>query len=371
MVNKFFTITNISIYILLIIFCILLLSSTDIFFIKRIIPFLRFYQNNHSSKLIKEIIAINPKENCPENSSPFQFYVDKGSYKGCLISKNRLEKDSCSLIEKLFKKGEEIKETKEKKFNIIFTKKLCLVPYDENNYITNLDKNKNENDKKFCGLLDTSGNKFYINIDEKCPINKLIINSIQRIDEENENFITLELIKDKYYLHYSNDYPESYLITNNSFTISEGYPCINPEEINTYHIQYLLSKANNSYICKTSIDNTRVDKRYTPVINLAKNELYLDNEIVLDDYINYPFQDADLTLYQLGYIGTDFSFNNHIMPNIGNLISDINTIYNYDTINKYVKKIIYSFIFIIIISLICKYLFLIAQYIFGILFYWQ
>lgn len=355
MVNKFFTITNISIYIILIIFCILLLSSTDILFIKQIIPFLRFYQNNHSSKLIKEIIAINPNENCPENSSPFQFYVDQGTYKGCLISKNKLEKDSCSLIEKLFKKGKEIKETKEKKFNSIFTKKLCAVPFDESNYITNLDKNKNEKNKKSCGLLDTLGNQFYINIDEKCPINKLIINRAQGINDESANFISLELIKDKYYLHYSNEYTGSYLITNDSFSISEGYPCINPEEINTYHIQYLLNKANNSFICKTSIDNNRLDTRYIPIISIPKNELYRDNDIMLDNYFNYPFPNADLTLYQLGYIGTDSSFNNYIIPNIGNIISDINTIYNFDKINKYIKKIIYSLIFIIIVSLICKY----------------
>ena len=355
MVNKLFTIANISIYILIIIFCILLLSSTDIFFVKKIIPFLKFYQNNYSSVLIKDIIVINPNENCPENSSPFQLYTYPGTYKGCLISKNKLEKDSCSLIKKLFKKTEDIKETNEKKFNSIFTKKLCAVPFDNKNYISNLNKKTSEKNKKFCGLLDTSGTKYYINIDEKCPINKLVINNAQRINGENANFISIELIKDKYYLHYSNEYTGSYLFTNGSLTVSEGYPCINPEEINTYHIQYILSKANNVFTCKTSIINKRLDTRYSPIINMPKNEFYEDNDIILDNFFNYPFQDTDLTLYQLGYIGADSSFNNDIMPNIDKLISDINTLYTFGNINQYIKQIIYSFIFIIIVSLICKY----------------
>ena len=44
-----------------------------------------------------------------------------------------------------------------------------------------------------------------------------------------------------------------YLLTNKSLIISEGLPCINPGEINTFHIQYLLDKANETYICNTFI----------------------------------------------------------------------------------------------------------------------
>ena len=355
MVNKLFTITNISIYIIIIILCILLLSSTEIFFIKKIIPFLKFYEKNYSSTLIKSIIAINSNKNCPENSSPFKFYTYPGTYKGCLISNKNLEKGSCSLINKLFKKTEEIKETKEKTFNNIFSKKLCAFPFNENNYISNLNQNKNGKNKKFCGLLDTSGNKYFIDEDKECPINKIIINEEQTINEKNRIFTSIELIKNKYYLHYSNHFAENYLITNNSLILSEDYPCINPEEINTFHIQNILSKVNNSYICKTSIDNKRLDTRYIPIINISKNELYKDNDIILDKYINFPFKDIDLTLYQLGYIGIDSLFNNDIISFIDKLTSNINNIYNWDKINKYIKKIIYSLIFIIIVSLICKY----------------
>ena len=358
MVNILFTITNISIFLIIIIFCFLLLSSTDIFLIKTVVPFLNFFKNNHSSKLIHSIIAVNPNENCPENSSPFQFYSYPGTSKGCLISGNKLEKDSCNFIIKLFKKTKEIKETKEKSFNIIFSKKLCAVSFNEENYLSNLNNNdKNEENKKFCGLLDTAGTKYYLDIDKQCPINKLLINNKKNINDEKSNFNSIELIKDKYYLHYSNNYNENnnYLLTNNSLFMSEGYPCINPEEINTFHIQYKLSKANNYFICNTNIDNRRLDKRYSPIINVTKNELYKDNDIFLDNFFNYPFQDSELTLYQIGYIGTDSKFNIEIIPIISKLISDLHKIDDLNKINQFIKRIIYSFIFIIIVSLILKY----------------
>ena len=153
----------------------------------------------------------------------------------------------------------------------------------ENNYLSNLNENKNIGSKKFCGILDTFGTEYYVDIDTKCPINKIIINNEEIINDEKASFISIELIKDKYYLHYSNDYMENdnYLLTNDSFIISEGYPCINPYEINTYHIQYILSKANSTYICKTNIGNKRLDTRYSPIINIKKNELYQDNDIFL------------------------------------------------------------------------------------------
>ena len=360
MVNILFTITNISIFVIIIIFCLLLLSSSDIILIKKVVPFLNFFKNNHSSKLVHSIIAVNPNEDCPNNSSPFQFYTYPGTSKGCIISGNKLEKDSCNFIIKLFKKTEEIEETKEKSFNTIFTRKLCAVSFDEKNYSSNLNNN-NENDKnkKYCGLLDTIKTKYYLDNDKECPINKIIINKEKNINDGKYIFNSIELKKDEYYLHYSNNYNENnnYLLTNNSLFVSEGYPCINPEEINTFHIQYKLSKANNNYICNTNIENIRLDTRYFPIINVQKNELYKDNDIILDNsnFFNYPFQDSDLTLYQIGYIGTNSKFNDEIIPIISELISDINSIYDLNKINQFIKRIIYSFIFIIIISLILKY----------------
>ena len=357
MVNKLYTITNISLFIIIIIFCLLLMSSTDIFQIKKVISFLYAFQKNHLSKFIHSIIAINSKENCPDNSFPLQFYTYPGTYNGCLISGNKLEKDSCTFIDKLFKKAKEIKETEKKNFNNIFSKKLCAISLNENNYLSNLNENKNVDNKKFCGILDTIGTEYYVDIDKKCPINKIIINNKAIINDEKATFISIELIKDKYYLHFSNDYTEkdNNILINDSFIISEGYPCINPEEINTYHIQYLLSKANNTYICETNIDNKRLDTRFSPIINIKKNELYKDNDILLENYFKYPFQDVELTLYQRGYIGTNSYFNSKIIPDINKLISDINNIYDLNKINQLIKKIIYSFIFIVIVSLICKY----------------
>ena len=122
MVNKIFTYTNISIIILIIIVSCILLSSTDLFNVINILPFLKFYQKKNDSKLIKSITAVNSNEDCPKNYFPLSFYTYPGSSKGCLISNNTLEKDSCSLWSKIFKKTEEIQETKEKNFNIIFTK---------------------------------------------------------------------------------------------------------------------------------------------------------------------------------------------------------------------------------------------------------
>ena len=356
MVNKIFTYTNILIYILIIIVSCILLSSTDLFNVINIIPFLKFYQKKNNSKLIKSITAVNSNEDCPKNYFPLSFYTYPGTSKGCLISNNILEKDSCSLWTKIFKKTEEIQEMKEKNFTIIFTKKLCVDSFNENNYITNLNNNNDKN-RKLCGLLDTMGNKYYVDNGKECPVNKIIINK----EEKQDSFNTIELIKDEYYLHYSNNYnnnnediSNTFLLTSDSYIISEGLPCINPEEINTYHIQYILSNANNLYVCNTNIDNERLDKRYSKLVDIQKNILYKDNDINLDNYFNYPFKDAILTLYQLGYIGTDSYFNSEIIPNINNIITYISNISDTNKINEYIKKIIFSLIFIIIFSLLCK-----------------
>ena len=357
MVNKLFTITNISIFIIIIIISILLLSSKDISQIKNINPFLKFYKKNHSSNLIKSINVVNSKENCNKNTYPFSLYTYPGTSNGCLISDNELQKDSCSLWSRIFKKTEIIKETNEKLFHNIFSKKLCVELYDKNDYITNLNISKYDENKKLCGILDTIGTKYYIDNNKECPINKIIIDNEPNINDGNSK--SIELIKDKYYLHYSNNYNENkknnFLLTNDSLFISEGYPCIKPDEINTFHIQYILSKANESFICNTNIDNIRLDSRYSPIIHLPKNELYLDNDIVLDNYFDYPFKDVELTLYQIGYIGTDSNFKNEILPNINKIISNIITIYNLNQINQFINRIIYSIIFIIIVSLLCKY----------------
>ena len=104
MVNKLFTITNISISIIIIILSILLLSSKDISQIKNISPFLKFYKNNHSSNLIKSINVVNSKEECPKDANPFSLYTYPGTLDGCLLSDNKLQKDSCSLWSIIFKK---------------------------------------------------------------------------------------------------------------------------------------------------------------------------------------------------------------------------------------------------------------------------
>ena len=65
MVNKCFPITNITIYIIIIILCYFLLRENDISNMKQIIDFYKFYTKNKSSKLIKSIEVIEPHENCP------------------------------------------------------------------------------------------------------------------------------------------------------------------------------------------------------------------------------------------------------------------------------------------------------------------
>ena len=116
------------------------------------------------------------------------------------ISKEKLEEGTCSIWTKIFKNYDKIEETQEKYFDILYTKKLCAFAFDENDYIKNLNNEKKE---KFCGLIDTIGNKYYVKKDEQCPINKIIIN---KENKNYEKFKNIELIKDEYYLHYSNEY---------------------------------------------------------------------------------------------------------------------------------------------------------------------
>ena len=327
---------------------------------EQIIPFYKFYIKNKSAKLIKSIEAKDSNEDCPENSSPLFFYKYPGTYPGCLISGTNFEEGSCSIWTKIFHNYEDYEETNEKFFDVLNKKKLCVFPFNENDYIINLNKGKNENNDKLCGYLDNIENKFYVQNNEECPINKIIINKEKTIQNEENKFIDIELIKDELYLHYSNapidNENSNYLLTTESLLISEGLPCINPGEINTYHLQYLLSKANESYICNTFIDNKRLDERYQLLLeSINKKNLYKDNGINLDEYYDYPFKDTNLNLYQLGYIGIDKNFIINILDNSDKFESDIDSMLDYNKYLSYGIPIIYSFIFIVIINLIFKY----------------
>ena len=352
MVNKLFPITNIFFYVITILISYFLISENDISKMEQIIHFYNFYTKNKSAKLIKTILSIDPKNDCPENSFPFSFYEYPGTKQGCLISKKNLEEGSCGLFTKIFRNYENIEETDKKSFEVIFGKKLCAIPFNEKDYINNL---VNVKGGKLCGKIDSIGNKLYVNTEEDCPINDIIINKVKKIDK----YTTIEFIENELYLHFSNENVDEdkdyYLLTNESFKISEGLPCINPGKINTYHIQYLLSKANKSYICDTFINNERLDTRYKPLTLINKTNLYNDNGINLDEYYDYPFKGINLNLYQLGYIGIDKNFISNILDNSDRFISNINRILNYYEYNKYIILMIFSFLFLIIVNLIFKY----------------
>ena len=57
--------------------------------------------------------------------------------------------------------------------------------------------------------MDTNGTKYYIENDKECPNNKIIINNKNNINDDKFTFNSVELIKDKYYLYYSNDFNET------------------------------------------------------------------------------------------------------------------------------------------------------------------
>jgi hypothetical protein len=90
-----------------------------------------------------------------------------------------------------------MEETSEKNFENLYTKKLCAIPFNENDYINNLNNKENE---KLCGFLDTIENKFFVKNNEDCPINEIIINKENSVGDKYTN---VELIKDEFYLHYA------------------------------------------------------------------------------------------------------------------------------------------------------------------------
>ena len=360
MVNKLFPVTNIIINIIIILICYFLITEDDISKMKQIINFYQFYNKNKSAKLIKEIIPVASNKECPDDSTPLLFYKYPGTKAGCLISKKDFEEGSCSIFTKVFHNYEDFEETNEKFFEVLYSKKLCIVPFDDKNYLNLLNNGKNG---KLCGYLDNNKiNEFYVENEKECPINNIIINNQNSIDDE--KYKTIELIQDQYYLHYSNDNIEEkslnnndyYLLTTNSLIISEGFPCINPGEINTYHIQYLLNKENESYICNTFIGHKRFDERYKLKLSqINKNRFYEDNGINLNNYYDYPFKEAKLNLYQLGYITIDKNFISEILEKSDKFITDINDMSDYNKYNTYIKPFIFSFIFLIIVNLIFKY----------------
>ena len=70
MVNKLFPIINIFFYVITILISYFLISENDISKMEQIIHFYNFYTKNKSARLIKTILSIDPKNDCPENSFP-------------------------------------------------------------------------------------------------------------------------------------------------------------------------------------------------------------------------------------------------------------------------------------------------------------
>lgn len=87
-----------------------------------------------------------------------------------------------------------------------------------------------ENFKK-CGILDTFGNIMCIPESDSCPINDIIVDSIEKKDEyinKGYEFTQLELLNDNLYLYYTNNKIDKEIVV--SFNITDKQPkYISPE----------------------------------------------------------------------------------------------------------------------------------------------
>ena len=153
------------------------------------------------------------------------------------------------------------------------------------------------NSKK-CGILDSSGRKLCLPIDEECPLN-----GFKLTDTPDNPFIDITDIETKtvsyevggnHYIYYTNKNYDGEIIT--EFKLSKGPPCAKSSEISWF--EYYQNEVEVNYKCKTYIGGSKTSNRYTKVNTAGINmrQLYRDNGLTTEPY---SFFDRDTTTVDL------------------------------------------------------------------------
>ena len=224
-----------------------------------------------------------------------------GTFEGCECE-GSITKKKCSEEDK--KKGcKKIKEINPINFEIINGNLICIKRSEktykellESNQI--IDKNKNcPNNYKYCGIIDTFGNKMCVHNDENCPL------KINDINQKIKLFLNTKIKNNSSKVDSNNDK----LLFN--LKLCQNNPCINPHE---YYWNFYHKLEPDNQRCITKIKEKIYDDRYELLNEYQSTnlKLYNDNSILkvieIDDLIRMKLEREQVFLFGRNFLGINF-----------------------------------------------------------------
>lgn len=159
-----------------------------------------------------------------------------------------------------------------------------------------IEKNKDcPENSKYCGIIDTLGNKLCVDNNEDCPL------KIKDINSKIKLFLKRQLLEENYI--YSNNNDDKLLFT---LKLNQYYPCINPNE---YYWNYYTKLEPDNQRCTTEIKGKSTDERYEKIndYNSTILKLYEDNSIskflVMDDILRDKLEREQVFLFGRNILG--------------------------------------------------------------------
>jgi hypothetical protein len=280
---------------------------------------LREYKLNWFKGPIIEIIKINENQNdCPVGYDPFIRNNFPGNIEGCDCSTSKENKykkkiykkqcdsnriaDGCTMI---FKR-------QEKSLLIWKGSKLCVKRMKENFWELEVTSGDCPIGKKKCGVIDNFKNTLCIDLNDKCPINQIVIRPSNEEQLKDYNMIQLN---EKFNLFFTNSQTDESIITEIE---ARTHPiCAHPFEGKLGQNFYPLNLKQGPPECKTKISEYLTDYRFQELDTQEIFNFYNQNGVmkIISKFPDFSYPkplDKDLvTLYKINYFG----FNKNCLRN--------------------------------------------------------
>ena len=177
------------------------------------------------------------------------------------------------------------------------------------NYSSKISRDYNcPSGKKLCGKIDTAENYLCLNEGEICPINKIVFQKYNS-PAPNDKIYNKISLGNGIILYFSNQNvtKNDYIIT--ELKLSEDFPCINKDRINTRNTlnKYILDADYFKYGCSQFLEGKYLDDRYTKLDSLNYYDMLKDNKInfIINNYPQVPSSSINykVELYNRPYYG--------------------------------------------------------------------
>ena len=298
------------------------------------------------------IIDIQTRDNCSSNYNTSEAIFDywAGTVLGCNCS-NTIRFGSCSSKSVGCRTIQSTDMIPYKKWR---SSKFCFTRLPMNSYLGLTIASQNEScpfNHKNCGKIDTLENILCMPDTSVCPINDIQMLNSNEIVPPGYKTISLSSYGENKTLAFGNKGPSGKIAV--EFKISDNIPCINPLYSNKLY-SHILESNYFTDKCFGSLGGTILDKSYQFIDSTTKNNLYSDNNILINinNLPSYPVFELQLEtrLYYRNFIGINKSCYNSIQA--GNLFKKISDGLNVLQKNFSTFKNIYGgiFVYIMVIS---------------------